>query len=184
MIGFVPGAGRLIVGTSGSPGSLAALRYARDVARKNDVPLMAVLAWTPPEGDLAERRWPCAYMRQLWVEAARQRLRNALGAAWGAIPADLDLQAVVIRGEPGPALVDTADSPSDLLIVGAGRGGKLSRFWRGRVSRYCLAHARCPVLAVPQPITAKQMGLGPTGWALRHRGLTLDRALRDWDTAA
>jgi hypothetical protein len=53
----------------------------------------------------------------------------------------------------------------------------------GKVSRYCLWHARCPVLAVP-PATARGMGLGPAGWVLRHRELTLDRALRDWDAAA
>jgi len=184
MTSVLPAAGRVIAGTSGSPGSLAALRYAGDAARCNDVPLLAVLAWTPPEGDLAERRCPSPYLRRLWADAARQRLRDALDAAWGAVPADLDLQPVVIRGEPGPALVEVADGGDDLLVVGAGRGGKLTRIWRGQVSRYCLAHARCPVLAVPQPATARQLGLGPARWALRHRELTLDRALRDWDAAA
>ena len=184
MMSVIAGAGRLVVGTSGSPGSLAALRYARHVARRNEVPLLAVLAWTPPEGDLAERRHPSPYLRRLWADAAGQRLRDALDAAWGAVRPDLDLQPVIIRGEPGPALVEIADCGDDLLVVGAGRGGKLTRMWRGQVSRYCLAHARCPVLAVPQAADPRQMGLGPARWALRHRELTLDRALRDWDAAA
>jgi hypothetical protein len=54
--------------------------------------------------------------------------------------------------------------------------------WHGKVSRHRISHAGCPVLAVP-PATARGICLGPAGWALRHRELTLDWALRDWDAA-
>src|SRR4029077_13160332 len=37
------------------------------------------------------------------------------------------------------------------LVVGAGRRGPSGRLRHGRVSRYCLAHASCPVIAVPSP---------------------------------
>ena len=67
--------------------------------------------------------------------------------------------------------------------MGAGQRGALTRMWHGQVTRYCLAHARCPVLAIP-PVAAREMGLRPARWALRHRELTLDRVLRDWDAAA
>ncbi len=183
MSDMVSGVRRLVVGASGSPGSLGALRYARDLACRIDVPVVAVQAWVPPGGDLAERRCPSAGLRRVWAHAARKRLEDAVGAAWGGVPPGLDLKLVVTRGEPGPALVGTADSADDLLVVGAGRRGVLSRLWRGRVSRYCLSHARCPVLAIPQP-SAREMGLGPGVWPLRHRALSLDRALREWDTAA
>lgn len=183
MINVKPGAGRLIVGASGSPGSLRALRSALALARRNDLPLVAVIAWTPPGGDLAEHRCPSAALRRVWADAARKRLEDALAAACGGVPLDLDIQLAVIRGEPGPALIETAGSSDDMLIVGAGRRGMLSRMWHGKVSRYCLSHARCPVLAIPHPATARQLGLGPRAWALRHRDLTLDRALRDWETA-
>jgi nucleotide-binding universal stress UspA family protein len=184
MIGMMSGAGRLVVGASGSPGSLAALRYARDLACRIEVPVVAVQAWIPPGGDLAERRWPSPFLRRVWAEAARKRLEAAALAAWGGVPPGLDLSFVVIRGEPGPALVDIADSGDDLLVVGAGRRGLLSRLWHGRVSRYCLRHAQCPVLAIPQPATAREMGFGPRVWPPRYRGLNLDRALREWDVAA
>jgi nucleotide-binding universal stress UspA family protein len=184
MINLVSGVGRVIVGTGGSTGSLPALRYARDLARSNDVPLLAVIAWVPPGGDLAERRCPSPALRRVWADAAGDRLKAALDAAWGSVPPDLDVQLVVIRGEPGPALVDVTDSGDDLLVVGAGRRGALpTRMWHGKVSRYCLSHARCPVVAVPQPATARQMGLRPARWALRHRELTLDQAMREWDAA-
>jgi hypothetical protein len=77
------------------------------------------------------------------------RLMGRLEAAWGVIPADLRLQPVVVRGETGPALVDVANSGDDLLVVGAGRRGWLARIGHGRVTRYCVAHAVCPVVTVP-----------------------------------
>jgi nucleotide-binding universal stress UspA family protein len=183
MMSVVPGLGRLIVGTGGSPGSIRALRYAQELACRSDVPLVAALAWVPPGGDLAERRCSSAALRRVWADAAQERLMGALEAAWGGVAPDLEVKPVVVRGEPGPALVEIAKSVGDLLVVGAGRRGALTRIWHGKVSRYCLSHARCPVLAVPSA-TAREMGLSPAGWALRHRELTLDRALRDWDAAA
>jgi nucleotide-binding universal stress UspA family protein len=180
---MMSGVGRLVVGASGSPGSLGALRYAADLAGRVDVQVVAVQTWTPPGGDLAERRCPSAGLRRFWAEEAGKRLEGAVLAAWGGVPAGLDLRLVVVRGEPGPTLVGFADSPGDVLVVGAGRRGVLSRLWRGTVTRYCVRHAECPVLAVPQPVTAREMGLRP-GWPLRHRGMDADRALREWDAAA
>ena len=174
----VSGVRRLVVGASGSPGSLCALRYARDLAGCGGIAVVAVHAWVPPGGDVFERRCSSAGLRRVWADAARERHNGALAAAWGSVSPGLDIQLVVIRGEPGPALVEVADSAADLLIVGAGRHGRLGRTRGGRVSRYCLAHARCPVLAVPQPATARQMGLRPGAWALRHWGLTVEQALR------
>ena len=179
-----PGVGRIVVGASGSPGSLAALRYAADLAGRVDVQVVALQTWVPPGGDLAERRCPSPGLRRFWAEEAGKRLEGAVLAAWGGTPPGLNLRLVVVRGEPGPTLVDLAGSPGDILVVGAGQRGLLSRLWRGRVSRYCLRHARCPVLGVPQPVTAREMGLGPGVWPRRHRGLDLDRALREWDKAA
>jgi nucleotide-binding universal stress UspA family protein len=171
----VSGVRRVIVGTSGSPGSLPALRYAQRLARRDDAQLIAVHAWLPPGGDLADRRYPSPYMRKLWAEAAQQRLQDALELAWAGIPAGLAVQRVIVRGEPGPALVDVASDDDDLLVVGAGRRSRLTRIWRGRVSRYCLARARCPVMAVPPaelPHRTRRRG-----WTLRRRELTVEQAM-------
>jgi hypothetical protein len=119
---------------------------------------VAVLAWVPPGGDLADRRTPSPYLRKIWESAASQRLGAALESAWGCVPAGLCVQRVVARGEAGPALVDLAGFAEDLLVVGAGARGPLSRIWHGRVARYCLSHASCPVLAVPPSELAKRIG--------------------------
>jgi len=174
----VSGVRRVIVGVSASPGCLPALRYAENVARRNDALLVAVHAWVPPSGEFAGRRYPSPpCLREAWKEAAQQRLREALDAAWGGRPADIALRLMIIRGEPGPALIDVASFTGDLLVVGAGRRGPMARIGHGRVSRYCLAHALCPVLTVPPPALAPTAGHGLRAWSFRHRELTVDRAL-------
>ena len=78
---------RVIVGVDGSLGSLQALRYAEAEARHRDVPLVPVIAWTPPGGDLAERRHSSPYLRKIWREAAWERLRAAFDDGLGGMPA-------------------------------------------------------------------------------------------------
>ncbi len=178
------GIGRVIVGASGSPGSLQALRYAEELARAHDAMLMPVLAWVPPGGDLADRRAPCGYLHRVWAEDACQRLRDTLRLVWGEIPAGPSIQPAVVRGEAGWVLVHVADCPGDLLVVGAGRRGALARVVSGKVSRYCLAHAWCPVLAVPPPALAGDVAHGLLAWVFWHRPLTPDQVLHDRGKAA
>src|SRR5450432_406433 len=165
---------RVFAGVSGSPGSVQALRYAAGIARTQGSELIPVLAWTPPGGDLADRGAPSAYLRQVWKEAAWQRLRYTLELAFGEIPTDLPVEPLVVRGDPGAVLVNVANSEDDVIVVGAGRRGMLARVAACRVSRYCLAHANCPVVAVP-PSALAQMGRGLRGWSFRHRSLRLEQ---------
>jgi nucleotide-binding universal stress UspA family protein len=164
---------RIIVGVHGSLGSLQALRYAAEEARQRDVPLLPVIAWVPPGGDLAERRHSSPYLRKIWRDAARERLDAAFDNGLGGIPADLRVEPHVERGETGPVLVDVADQPDDLLIIGTGRRSLLRRMVRGSAARYCLAHARCPVLAVPPSALMDEMNHGFRHWSLRGRHVTV-----------
>ncbi len=165
---------RVFAGVSGSPGSLQALRYAAGLARLHDSALIPVHAWMPPGGDLADRGGPSIYLRQVWKDAAWQRLCNALELAFGGVPADVPVEPLVVRGEPGHVLVSVATADDDLIVVGTGRRGALGRITACRVSRYCLAHSTCPVVAVP-PSALAQLGRGLRGWAFRHRNLSLDK---------
>jgi nucleotide-binding universal stress UspA family protein len=166
---------RVITGVSGSPGSLRALRYAAAVARELGVPLVPVLAWSPPGGDLADRRYPSPYLRQVWREAAGRKLDDALDLAFGGEPADVRVRPAVIRGPAGPVLVTAACEPGDLLVVGAGQRGPVRRWVGGRVARFCVARAECPVIAVP-PADLAAASRGLRGWARRRRSLTPEAA--------
>ena len=164
----MPTVRRIVVGVNGSLGSLQALRYATAEARQRDVPLLPVIAWVPPGGDLAERRHSSPYLRKIWREAAWERLTAAFDDGLGGMPADLHVEPHVERGETGLVLVDVANQPDDLLIVGTGRRGALGRMVRRSVARYCLAHAKCPVLAVPPSALMDEMGHGLRSWQRRH----------------
>jgi nucleotide-binding universal stress UspA family protein len=170
----VPRVRRIIVGVHGSLGSLQALRYAADEARQRDVPLLPVIAWLPPGGDLAERRHSSPYLRKIWREDAGRRLWAAFDAALGGVPADLRVEPRVARGETGPVLVGTADQPEDLLVIGTGRRAGLGRVLHRSVSRYCLAHAKCPLLAVPPSALMDEMSRGLRPWPLRRHALIPD----------
>jgi nucleotide-binding universal stress UspA family protein len=166
----VGGVRRIVVGVHGSLGSLQALRWAAEEAGERQVPLVPVIAWIPPGGDLAERSHPSLHLRRVWQDAARTRLLDAFDESLGGVPGDLQVQARVERGESGPVLVDVADQPGDLLVIGTGRRSPIRRALRRSVGRYCLAHARCPVLAVPPSALMDELGRGwPRSWSLRGR---------------
>src|SRR5256885_13251035 len=93
----VPTVRRIIVGVHGSPGSLQALRFAADEARQRNVPLLAITAWVPPGGDVAERRSPSPHLRKIWRDAAWERLLAAFDARLGGVPSRLQVHAPAVR---------------------------------------------------------------------------------------
>ena len=155
-------------------GSLQALRHAADEARQRNVPLVPVIAWVPPGGDMAERRHSSPYLRKIWRDAAWERLWAAFDDGLGGVPADLRVEARCERGQSGAVLVDVANQPDDLLVIGTGRRSRLRRMLRSSVGRYCLANARCPVLAVPPSALMDEMGHGLHAWHIRRHALIPD----------
>ena len=68
--------------------------------------------------------------------------------ALGGVPDDSAAEPLVVRGQPGPALVHAASQTGDLLVIGTGRAARQPPAG-GQISRYCPGHASRPVLAVP-----------------------------------
>jgi nucleotide-binding universal stress UspA family protein len=170
-----------VVGVSGSQASIGALRLAAGHARCHNALLVAVHAWLPPGGDLTEGLPAAPHLRLIWKHAAARRLQEAIDSAWGAPPAGVRTELRVARGEAGAVLLDIADSADDLLVVGTGRRGTLTRLWRGRVTRYCQARAQCLVLAVPPPALARKRRDRAGGWSFRHRELTAAQVLHEME---
>lgn len=73
---------RVVVGVSGSLGSLAALHRAAEEARRTEAELLTVLAWTPPGGEHSVRRAPCPPLISACRETAVERLGTALAEAF------------------------------------------------------------------------------------------------------
>ncbi|WP_327119141.1 universal stress protein [Streptomyces sp. NBC_01341] len=154
---------RVVVGVSGTSGGLAALHAAAAEARVRAAELWAVLAWDVPGGGVGGRG-PDTFSPSLALHRAdaTARLRDALDLAFGIGGPGVSVTGLAVRGTPGAVLVDAARGPECVIVVGTGSGGALSRRLRPSVARYCLAHAPCPVLAVPPwPLL--------TGPAVAHR---------------
>ncbi|MEY9877968.1 nucleotide-binding universal stress UspA family protein [Streptacidiphilus sp. MAP12-33] len=147
----MPDTRRVVVGVSGTPSSLQALRVGLAEARRGGVPLLAVLAWLPLGGEAAYRHAPCPPLLKEWEQAAAWRLRNAFDEAFGGVPDDVAVELELIRGPAGAALVDAADQGDDLLVLGSGPREWPARLLHGATARYCVSHASCQVLAVPPP---------------------------------
>ncbi|HEX4788201.1 MAG TPA: universal stress protein [Actinospica sp.] len=172
--------GRVVVGVSGSPESLHALRHAVELARQYEALLIAVNA--QPTYDRPSHEWQ---------HTASLVIRDAFEEGLGGLPRDVECMLLAAPGEPGPALLDVANRTNDVLVLGAAHGGGwgaseggagsdggesaadadprlpgrrqfLPALWRrhvkpvlgpddARVAAYCLGHAVCSVLSVPPP---------------------------------
>jgi nucleotide-binding universal stress UspA family protein len=176
--------GRVIVGASGSPGSLRALRLAEALARAHHAVLVPVLAGESPASARLGRIQSSDYLSTECQDIAARRLRDALTAVWGQVPDDPMIEPHVERGPAGRVLMNLARRPDDLLVVGAGRRGPLDRMAGARVSRYCVAQAQCPALTVPPSALARALRRSPLTRLLRHKPLTTEMIIRDQDTRA
>ncbi|MYT74066.1 MULTISPECIES: universal stress protein [unclassified Streptomyces] len=147
---------RVVVGVNGEPGSRTALRRAAAEARHRRAALWPVLAWQPPCGGFGVRHAPVDPLpAEDWQDLARATLLGTLDEVFPDGPG-VPVHALLAQGTPGRVLVEAADREDDLLVVGAGHRGTLHRMFQPSVSRYCLARAHCPVLAVPpSPLEAE-----------------------------
>jgi len=133
---------RVIVGVDGSHHSPGVVQRAVYEARKRDALILPVIAWTASDDDGLRPFSELAY-------AARRRLDATFELAFDGFPEDVRIHPLVLRAEPGPALVSTADRRDDLLVVGGGRHAMRPRSAHGPVTGYCWANAVCEVLIVP-----------------------------------
>jgi nucleotide-binding universal stress UspA family protein len=136
---------RILVGISGSPGSVAALRWAVREAAQRGLRVEAVLAWRPaPAASYAVRASRPRPDEQ--QHTASHVLADVLMRACGHdVPADLRTE--VIEGAPERVLIDRSLG-ADLLVLGAASAGWTTGRSIGPVIRSCLSHAHCPVVIV------------------------------------
>src|SRR5215470_5767240 len=140
--------GRVIVGVDDSPGGLSALRWAVELARSADAPLVAVRAWAlglPRHGGLRRHGDGRGHVVLSFAggeprQAAARLVRQAFRAAVGGVPGDVDVTIETPEGNPGPVLTQFASGSCDVLVVGTTPGHGLKRAVHGSVSAYCSAH--------------------------------------------
>lgn len=132
----------VVVGIDGSAESVDALAWAIDYAEPRGAVVRAVLAWAFPTtyGYVPDHGYP-----DMETEA-EENLRAVVAKVEGGRRGRLE--QIVIDDQPaGPALCELS-ATAELLVVGRRGHGGLRRALLGSVSRYCVNHARCPVVVV------------------------------------
>ena len=131
-----------MVGIDGSPQATAALAWGIDEARLRGLGLRVVYAFPALVsilGDTAHEYFP-----QVEKEATA-RFEQVLSSA----PAmdDLDVERVMLPGNPAEVLVDESRGASMLVVGSSGQGG-FRGMLLGSVSIHCVQQAHCPVLVI------------------------------------
>jgi nucleotide-binding universal stress UspA family protein len=147
---------RVIVGIDDSPGGLAALRWAVELARSRGAALVAVRVWglaLPRHGGRRHRgdghgRVVFAFRGAAPRQAATELTRQALRAVTRGAPTDLDVTIETPEGDPGPVLTTVASAGTDVLVVGTAHHPSLKRMVHGSVSAYCSRRSHCPVVVI------------------------------------
>jgi nucleotide-binding universal stress UspA family protein len=144
-----PTPGGIVVGIDGSPGSRAAVEVACDEAALRDLPVAAVVAWTPPEVWVT----PCPLvpsaqdLQAAAIDLAGKEIRDVLAARAARGSSTPTIELVAASG-PAPVVLERFSTAAALLVVGhRGRGAVTSRLI-GSVGLSTVVHAHCSVLVV------------------------------------
>ncbi|MEO8520127.1 MAG: universal stress protein [Acidobacteriota bacterium] len=131
-----------------SPSALQAFGFALDLARQADgvVTVLNVIEWLPEDAPRAYASFNAPEYRTHLVDDAHQRMQALIAGesrTWSAI------QDLVLHGRPHREILRiAAETPVDLIVMGAqGRGGlDLTLF--GSTTQTVVRAAPCPVLTV------------------------------------
>ncbi len=145
-----PAGGRIVVGVDGSPASVAALRWAADLAQLRAAEIVVVWAWHVAFASIAPyapvwRRPASETERQRAQAGLAQTVRTALGPA-----PDVKVTAALVCGPPARVLIDRC-ADADLLVLGGHHADSPRAQTVGPIARACLRRAPCPVVIVTVP---------------------------------
>lgn len=141
---------RVVVGVDDSPTARWALAWAIGEARLRGLPLL--VAHVSPFPQYAARAAGIPLPRDYAdVKAEGAAMISALlEDVAGGTPDGVRLVAMSLVGEPGETLVRLARD-GDILVIGRGDRGLLSRLLNPSAHRYCARHARTTVVCVRPP---------------------------------
>jgi nucleotide-binding universal stress UspA family protein len=134
---------RVIVALDFSPASLRAARASLPLLAPNAT---VYLVHVEPRVDLPPGDWTSWEMsREGGIAAAFGRAIEEIG-----FPAEMCVETITLRGDPGKELLDLARaSRAELIVVGSHGYGFVERMLLGSVATKVLRGACCSVLAVP-----------------------------------
>jgi nucleotide-binding universal stress UspA family protein len=138
----------ITVGVDGSASSSAAFRLAVEEARARRCSVRAVTAWQAATIYAADAGAVFPEERAAYEKKAAELQDQAVRSLTGGTEKLPAIERRLVRGDPGPALVELSRD-ADLLVVGTEHKGILKRATAGSTSAYCMRHSQVPVVVVP-----------------------------------
>jgi nucleotide-binding universal stress UspA family protein len=135
---------RIVLATDGSDHAAEAMKYAKELAARDDATVIVVNSFDPVPVYLGEPMKADLVARHVNIgreiaDAAAEELRNA----------GVDVQTEVLAGPPAEAILRVADThKADLIVMGTRGYGALTSLLVGSVSHRVLAHTNVPVMVV------------------------------------
>ncbi|MEV5830130.1 universal stress protein [Spirillospora sp. NPDC052242] len=143
------GGPRVVVGVDDSAGARCALSWAIGEARLRRLPLLVAHAAPLPPHVSAAGQLGCGVTDALRGSGA-DLIARLLSDVCDGPPDGVDMTALALVGEPGATLVRLAGE-DDILVVGHGRRGLLSRLVRPSVRLHCARRSRATLVCVGPP---------------------------------
>ncbi|HLY83577.1 MAG TPA: universal stress protein [Acidimicrobiales bacterium] len=141
-----PEVGRIVVGVDGSPGSVAALRWAVAEATRRQASVEVVGAWSFPLIAATPFVPTAGYSWADLKEAVQQVVDRAVSQL-DPHP-DVTVTTKVMEGSPARVLLDEA-AGAELLVVGTRGLGGAAELFLGSTSHACAHRSPVPVVIVP-----------------------------------
>lgn len=155
-----PASGQLVVGLDSSAAGRAALRWAADYARANQLRVHAVHALTATNGNAVILARGLGAVPSFTSDRMIEEYRIEIRKLFEAVNPAPDWTLVFRQGSPSRILVEESET-ADLLVIGGQVHRGMDRAILGSVSHFCLSHAHCPVLAFPQRVAERNSAAVP-----------------------
>ena len=135
---------KILLATDGSPHAEEALKYARDLALRDDAQVIVVHAVPQVPAYLGEPEW-----QKLASRNVAEGEQVAGHAAENLRKAGVDVIVEVLEGPPADTILRVADvRQPDLIVMGSRGHGEMASLLLGSVSHRVLAHTHVPVMIV------------------------------------
>lgn len=135
--------------TDGSENSANALNYVKEVAQKFQSEV-TVLHTYELLGQIAVYETSYAYLQELEDYLQEQSKKIATDTEKQLTDVGVSVKTRVLKGDPGVAIIETAETEKvDMIVMGSRGLGAIQRFLLGSVSNYVVHHSKCPVLIIP-----------------------------------
>jgi nucleotide-binding universal stress UspA family protein len=160
-MGHVMSKAVIVVGVDGRPQGDDALRFAIDEAQRTGDTIEVVTAWSMEPPAVLPYGWLSTVPTVEQLQGVAQELQDTTVHRVFEGRPSMEIACRVVEGDAGSILVEAARH-ARLLVVGTRGLGPVAAAVLGSVSRYCAAHAGCPVVVVPSPrAVARQAELVP-----------------------